>query len=55
LVISLLAAGPSFAQSPSPKISKNGPLVIFMGPNGHDQNGGFTLDTPILTLNRARP
>jgi len=54
LVHSLLPAGPSFAQSPSPTLSKNGPLVVFMGPNGRDQNSGFTLNTPILTLKRAQ-
>jgi hypothetical protein len=54
LVHSLFPAGLSFAQNPFPKLSKNGALVIFIGPNGSDQNSGFTLDTPILTLNRAQ-
>jgi hypothetical protein len=54
LFFSLPLAGPSFAQNPSPKLSKNGPLVVFMGPNGSDQNDGLTLNTPILTLNRAQ-
>jgi hypothetical protein len=54
LVHSLLPPEPSFAQNPFPKLSKNGPLVVFMGPNGRDQNSGFTLNSPILTLKRAQ-